>query len=79
MENKEIKIKKPLNEEQLNELLGSIAKFIFGKKSKAVMKLAAKDPRFKSALEDYAKGAQEFRKKLKDYYGVTDMNKFTDI
>lgn len=77
MENKEIKIKNRLNEEQLNELLGSIAKFIFGKKSTTVMKLAAKDPRFKSALEDYAKGAVEFRKKLKDYYGTSDMNKFT--
>ena len=82
MENKNIKIKKPLNEEQLNELLGSIAKWIFGRKSKAVMKLAAKDPRFKSALEDYAKDTEKFRKKLKDYYGSSDIDaipRITDL
>ena len=79
MEDKNIKIAKPLTEEQLNEFIGTISKWIFGRKSKAVMKLAAKDPRFKSALEDYAKGAQEFKKKLKDYYGVTDIDKLTDI
>lgn len=76
MENDNAKIKKPLTEEQLNEFIGTIAKWIFGKKSKAVMKLAAKDPRFKSALEDYVKGAEEFRKKLKDYYGTSDIDKF---
>lgn len=79
MENDNIKIKKPLTEEQLNEFIATIAKWMFGKKSKAVMKLAAKDPRFKSALEDYAKGAQEFRKKLKDYYGSTDIDNFPRV
>lgn len=76
MESKKTKIKKPLSEEQLDEFVGSIARWIFGKKSKTVMKLAAKDPRFKDALEDYVKGAEEFRKKLKDYYGTTDIDKF---
>lgn len=79
MENKKTKIKKPLNEEQLNEFIGTIAKWIFGKKSKAVMKLAAKDPRFKSALEDYVKGAEEFRKKLKDYYGTRNIDDIPSI
>lgn len=82
MENKNIKIKKPLNEEQIDELLGSVVKWIFGKKTKSVMKLAAKDPRFKSALEDYVKGTNEFRKKLKDYYGATDIDaipRITDL
>ena len=79
MENKNNKIKKPLTEEQINELIGSITKWIFGKKSNAVMKLAARDPRFKSALEDYVKGAEEFRKKLKDYYGTSDIDKFPRI
>ena len=79
MENGNVKIKKPLTEEQLNEFIGTLAKWVFGKKSKAVMKLAARDPRFKSALEDYVKGAKEFRAKLKDYYGTDDIDKFPSI
>ena len=42
MEDKNIKIAKPLTEEQLNEFIGTISKFIFGRKSKAVMKLVQK-------------------------------------
>lgn len=38
------------------------------------MKAAVKDPRFKSALEDYAKDTEKFRKKLKDYYGSSDID-----
>ena len=79
MKKDNVKIKKPLTEEQLNEFIGTIAKWIFGKKSKAVMKLAARDPRFKSALEDYVKGAEEFRKKLKDYYGATNIDDLPSI
>ena len=79
MKQDNVKITKPLTEEQLNEFIGTIAKWIFGKKSKAVMKLAAKDPRFKSALEDYAKGAKEFKKKLKDYYGATNIDDLPSI
>ena len=38
------------------------------------MMTTAKNPPFKSALEDYAEGAKEFQKKLKDDYGVGDVN-----
>lgn len=60
-------------------MIGKLAVFIFNLKAKAVMKTAAKSPEFKSALEDYVKGAEEFRKKLKDYYGATDIDKFPRI
>jgi len=43
------------------------------------MRVAAKDPRFKSALEDYVKGTNEFRKKLRETYGVTDLDKLPRI
>jgi hypothetical protein len=79
MKKDNVKIKKPLTEEQLNEFIGTIAKWIFGRKSKVIMHLAAKDPRFKSALEDYVSGTQEFRKKLKDIYGTTDLDKLPKI
>ena len=57
-------------------MIGNIAKFIFNLKAKAVMQTAANSPVFKSALEDYVKGTNEFRKKLKETYGVTDIDKF---
>ena len=79
MKNNNLKIKKTLTEGQLNEFIGSIVKWIFGKKSKKLMQLAAKDPKFKDALEDYVKGTNEFRKKLKDIYGVTDLDKLPRI
>ena len=43
------------------------------------MRVSAKDPRFKSELEDYVKGANEFRKKLKETYGVTGLDKLPII
>jgi hypothetical protein len=60
-------------------MIGKLAVFIFKLKAKAVMMTAAKNPLFKSALEDYAKGAKDFRKKLKDHYGVTDIDKLPRI
>ena len=60
-------------------MIGNIAKFIFNLKAKAVMKTAAKSPVFKSALEDYVKGTNEFRRKLKEDYCVTDLDKFPRI
>ena len=60
-------------------MIGKLATFIFKLKAKAVMMTAAKDPRFKSALEDYAKDTEKFRKKLKDYYGTSDIDKFPRI
>ena len=60
-------------------MIGSMVKCIFNFKASMIMKSAAKDPRFKSALEDYAKGAKEFRKKLHDYYGTSDIDKFPSI
>ena len=63
-------------------MIGKLATFVFKLKAKAVMMTAAKDPRFKSALEDYAKDTEKFRKKLKDYYGVGDVNdlpRITDL
>ena len=60
-------------------MIGKLATFIFNLKAKAVMKTAAKSPLFKSALEDYAKGAKDFRKKLKDYYGATDIDDLPSI
>jgi hypothetical protein len=79
MKNNNLKNKKTLTEEQLNEFIGGIVKWIFGKKSKKLMQLAAKDPKFKDALEDYVKGTNEFRNKLKDIYGVTDLDKLPRI
>jgi hypothetical protein len=55
-------------------MIGKLATLIFNMKAKAVMMTTAKNPPFKSALEDYAEGAKEFRKKLKDDYGVGDVN-----
>ena len=46
-------------------IIGWLATKIFNFKAKAVMLTAAMDPRFKSALEAYAKGTQEFREKLR--------------
>jgi hypothetical protein len=63
-------------------MIGWLAKKVFEIKTKAIMKTAVKDPRFKSALEGYVKGTNEFRKKLKDYYGVGDVNdipRITDL
>jgi acyl-homoserine lactone acylase PvdQ len=60
-------------------MIGKLAVYIFNLKAKAIMKTAAKDPRFKSALEDYVKGTNEFRKKLKETYGVTDLDKLPRI
>ena len=60
-------------------MIGKLAAFIFRRKAKTLMRVAAKDPRFKSALEDYVKGTNEFRKKLKETYGVTDLDKLPRI
>ena len=60
-------------------MIGKLAAFIFRRKAKTLMRATAKDPRFKSALEDYVKGTNEFRKKLKETYGVTDLDKLPRI
>jgi len=60
-------------------MIGKLATIVFKLKAKAVMMTAAKNPLFKSALEDYAKGAKEFRKKLKDYYGTDDIDEIPSI
>jgi len=60
-------------------MIGKLAVFIFRRKPKTLMRVAAKDPRFKSALEDYVKGTNEFRKKLRETYGVTDLDKLPRI
>ena len=60
-------------------MIGWLAKKVFDLKTKAIMKTAVKDPRFKSALEDYVKGTNEFRRKLKEDYGVTDLDKLPRI
>ena len=60
-------------------MIGKLATFIFNLKAKAVMKTAAKNPLFKSALEDYAKGAKDFRKKLKDHYGTRNIDDLPSI
>ena len=65
--------------ERKKDMIGKLATLIYKKKAQAVMLTAAKNPMFKSALEDYAKGSQEFKKKLKDHYKVTDIDKLTDI
>ena len=64
------------------KMIGKLATFIFNLKAKSIMKAAVKDPRFKSALEDYAKDTEKFRKKLKDYYGSSDIDaipRITDL
>ena len=53
--------------------MGWLVKKVFEIKTKAIMKTAVKDPRFRGALEDYVKGTNEFRKKLKDI-GATDID-----
>ena len=55
-------------------MIGKLATLIFNLKAKSIMKAAVKDPRFKSALEDYAKDTKKFEKKLKDYYGVGNID-----
>jgi len=55
-------------------MIGKLATFVFNLKAKAVMMTAVKNPLFKSALEDYVKGTNEFRKKLRDYYGSSNMD-----
>ena len=60
-------------------MIGNIAKFIFNLKAKALMKTAAKSRVFQSACEDYMKGTNEFRRKLKEDYCVTDLDKLPRI
>lgn len=60
-------------------MIGKLATFVFNLKAKAVMMTAAKNPLFKSALEDYAKGAEEFCKKLKDHYDATNVDDLPSI
>ena len=60
-------------------MIGKLATFVFNLKAKAVMQTAAKSPVFKSACEDYVKGTNEFRRKLKEDYCVTDLDKLPRI
>ena len=55
-------------------MIGKLATLIFNFKAKSIMKDAVKDPKFKFALEDYAKDTEKFRKRLKDYDGVDDID-----
>ena len=60
-------------------MTGWLAKKVFQIKAQAIMETATKDPRFRGALEDYVKGTNEFRRKLKEDYGVTDLDKLPRI
>jgi hypothetical protein len=60
-------------------MIGKLAVFIYKFKVKSLMQTTAKNPLFKSALEDYVKGTNEFRRKLKEDYGVTDLDKLPRI
>ena len=78
MKKDNIKTKEPITEQQLNEFVASIVKWIFGKKAKAVMQVAAKNPKFKTALEKYAKETKTFRKELDDL-GLNDTSTIKSI
>ena len=71
MKKKKVKLTGQLTEAQIQEFIGKIATWVFNRKGKKLVKAMIADPRFKDALEDYAKETKEFEKKLKDYYGVT--------
>ena len=66
MENKNIKIKKPLNEEQLlHEFFGKLVTKIFNSKALKVGKKMFKDPRMVKAFDNYIEDTKKFKDELK--------------
>ena len=65
-----MKKKEQLDEQQLNEFLGSLVKAVFKSKATAVGKTAFADPLLHKAFQDYIDDTKTFKAKLKKR-GVT--------